>query len=318
MKTGFITKQISNQYTLRDIQTNDIFIAQARGKFRYMKLDTGSAFNKNVTAKTKKEPKTMMVSPKVGDYVTYVVEGDHVWITEIKPRKSELERPDVVNVDQVLLVFSCVRPDFSFYLLDKFLVILNQEGLQPVIVISKIDLVDDNTLKEIEKGMSYYETLGYDIYYVNSKQRIGIDVLAHIFKHKITVLAGQTGVGKSTLLNALMPELGLKTQEISVALGRGKHTTRHTELYPYNEGYIVDTPGFSKIAFSIYYEEDLRFLYPDFIKYSDTCRFGNKCIHVHEPGCGIKEAVKNGEIPQFRYDNYLQFIEEIKDQKLKF
>ncbi len=317
MKTGFITKQISNQYTLRDVDTNQTMIAQARGKFRHMKLDESSAFNKNVTAKTKKEPKTMMVSPKVGDYVTYEMDGDHIWITNIKPRTSELQRPDVVNVDQVLLVFSCVRPDFSFYLLDKFLVILNQEKLPPVIVVSKIDLVDDETLKTIEKGMAYYETLGYEIYYVNSKQRIGIDVLTHIFKHKITVLAGQTGVGKSTLLNALMPELGLKTQEISMALGRGKHTTRHTELYPYNEGYIVDTPGFSKIAFRIYYEEDLRLLYPDFMVLGEQCKFNN-CTHIHEPGCAIKKAVEDGSIPSFRYENYRTFIEEIKQQKLKF
>ena len=318
MKTGFITKQISNQYTLRDIDSDKLLIAQARGKFRYMKLDVASAFNKNMTAKTKKEVKTTVVSPKVGDYVTYDIDGDHVWIMDIKPRKSELERPDVVNVDQVLLVFSCVRPDFSFYLLDKFLVILNQEGLPPVIVVSKIDLVDEKTLADIRQGMSYYETLGYEIYYVNSKQRIGIDVLTHIFKHKITVLAGQTGVGKSTLLNALMPELGLKTQEISLALGRGKHTTRHTELYPYNEGYIVDTPGFSKIEFSIYYEEDLRLLYPDFVALADACKFGHKCTHVHEPSCAVKKAVDQGDILASRYENYCTFIEEIKAQKLKF
>ncbi len=318
MKTGFIIKQISNQYTLKDIDTETILIAQARGKFRYMKLDESSSFNKNVTARTKKEPKTIMVSPKVGDYVNYEIDGDQVWITNIKPRKSELERPDVVNVDQVLLVFSCVRPDFSFYLLDKFLVILNQQHLPPVIVVSKIDLVDDATLKNIQEGMAYYETLGYEVYYVNSKQRIGIDVLAHIFKHKITVLAGQTGVGKSTLLNALMPKLNLKTQEISFALGRGKHTTRHTELYLYNEGYIVDTPGFSKITFNLYYPDQLRLLYPDFIKLSATCRFNHRCIHLHEPGCAVKEAVENGEIPISRYENYCAFIEEIKQQKLKF
>ncbi|MGE4320643.1 MAG: ribosome small subunit-dependent GTPase A [Acholeplasmataceae bacterium] len=318
MKKAFIKKIISNQYTIVDVENQDEFIAQARGKLRYVKLDQDDDFNKQTTRKTKKETKIIQISPKIGDKVLYAFDHDQVFIEEILSRNNELERPDVANVDQVLLVFSAIRPDFSFYLLDKFLVILEQEKLNPVIVISKIDLVDDTLLESIKKDMVYYENMGYEVYYINSKQKIGFDVLEHIFTDKITVLAGQTGVGKSTLLNALMPELGLKTQEISDALGRGKHTTRHSELYKFNEGYIADTPGFSKIDFKIYYEDELKEFYPDFIALSPSCKFGNQCNHIHEPKCAIKEAFEQGHILKSRYENYLQFIEEIKNQKVKY
>ncbi len=318
MEKAFIRKIISNQYSLVDLKTNEEFLGQARGKLRYVKLDAKDAFNKQQTRKTKKETKIVQISPKIGDYVYYQKDHDQVFIEEILPRNNELVRPDVVNVDQVLLVFSVIRPDFSAYLLDKFLVILNQEKLRPVIVISKIDLVDDKTLKEVKDIMAYYEKIGYEVYYVNSKQKIGFDVLEDIFGHKITVLAGQTGVGKSTLLNALMPHLGLKTQEISDALGRGKHTTRHSELYPFNEGYIADTPGFSKIEFKIFYKEDLKALYPDFEALNSDCKFGNSCLHLHEPKCAVKDAVERGDIAQSRYDNYVQFCEEIEQQKVKY
>lgn len=318
MKKGFIKKLIANQYTVVDEKTKQEVICQARGKFRYMRVDEDSIFNKQLTKRTKLETKFVQVSPKVGDNVYYDDLEDQVLITEILPRKNDLERPDVANVDQVLLVFSAVSPDFSFHLLDMFLIIMNQENLTPVIVISKIDLIDQDKLNQLKKDLKYYEKIGYDVYYVNSKQRIGVDVLTQIFKHKITVLAGQTGVGKSTLLNALMPELRLKTQEISKALGRGKHTTRHTELYNYNEGYIVDTPGFSKIEFKIFYPEDLKLYYKDFEKYQENCKFKNKCNHVHEPGCAVKKAYEDGEILASRYEQYVDFFNQIKEQKAKY
>lgn len=318
MKKGFIKRLIANQYTLIDLETKEEVIAFARGKLRYMKLNEANSFNRQLTKRTKLDPKIMKVSPKVGDYVIYDDSEDQVLITEILPRKNDLVRPDVCNIDQVLLVFSAVNPDFSFHLLDKFLIILNQENLVPVIVISKIDLIEIQSLEALKRDMFYYEKIGYKLYYVNSKQQIGIDVLAHIFTDKLTVLAGQTGVGKSTLLNALMPELKLKTQEISKALGRGKHTTRHTELYEYNGGYIVDTPGFSKIEFLIFHADEVKTLYPDFVELSTQCRFKSNCMHLNEPDCAVKKAVENGEILASRYENYVQFCEEVKNQKDKY
>jgi len=301
-----------------DIVTKNEFVAHAKGKLRYTMVDKKSSFNLRTTKKSKKERKTMQISPKVGDYIYYDDSKGQPLIAEVFPRKNSLNRPDVSNVDQVLLVFSAIKPDFSFRLLDKFLIIMNQEKLEPIIIISKIDLISKSSLISLKESLEYYEQLGCEIYYVNSKQRIGIDMLAHIFKDKISVLAGQTGVGKSTLLNALVPELKLKTQEISKALGRGKHTTRHTELYLYNEGYIVDTPGFSKIEFVIFHADELKSFYPDFIKPSVGCKFKHSCLHLNEPSCAVKKAVERNDVIQSRYDNYLQFLQEIKDQKDKY
>lgn len=309
---------ISNQYTIIDWDTKQEVMAHASGKLRYMKLDEKSVFNKQLTKKTKKDVKIIQISPKVGDHVLYDDEEDTTIIREIEPRFNDLTRPDVANVDQVILVFSAIRPDFSFNLLDKFLVMMQMEHLVPILVISKIDLIDEETLNDLRIKLNYYQHLGYDVYYVNSKQRIGIDVLTHVFKDKISVLAGQTGVGKSTLLNALMPELELKTQEISEALGRGKHTTRHTELYEIHDGYIVDTPGFSKIELSLFFAEDLKQYYPDFEELSSSCKFKTKCLHINEPSCAVKQAYINKKMLASRYENYLSFIEEIKEQKAKY
>lgn len=318
MKKGLIKKQISNQYTIIDSGSKEELIASARGKLRYVKLESESSFNRQKTMRTKIEKTIAQISPKVGDIVYYDRLESHTYIEEVLPRKNDLERPDVANIDQVLLIFSAIKPDFSFLLLDKFLIIMHQERLKPVIVISKIDLVPTEILKSIKNDMDYYVKLGYDVYYVNSKEMIGIDVMKDIFRDKITVLAGQTGVGKSTLLNAMIPGLMLKTQEISEALGRGKHTTRHTELYEYEGGYIVDTPGFSKIEFQIFDERELKDYYKDFNELSKGCKFGNNCVHVSEPSCAVKLAYEHEDIISSRYLNYLQFYHEIKHQKEKY
>lgn len=317
MRKGLIKKQISNQYTIIDDKTKEELIATASGKLRYVKVDETDAFNVPYGRKTKTEQKRMQISPKVGDRVLFNVDQTNT-IEEVLPRITDLVRPDVANVDQVLLLFSATNPDFSMYLLDKFLVVLKQQPLTIKLVVSKVDLMEEKALEKLKEELRYYEEkLLIDIYYINSKKRIGFDILENIFQDKITVLAGQTGVGKSTLLNALIPSLNIKTQEISKALGRGKHTTRHSELYDFGGGYICDTPGFSRLDIDLYEPIELRDLYDDFNSYLDDCKFSS-CMHINEPKCGVKKALEEGLIKQSRYDNYLLFMEDIKANKNKF
>lgn len=319
MKEGLITKLIAGQYVVLDKESKQEYEAIARGRFRHVVLDETSSFNETRIGRSKTDKRIIQLKPKVGDRVLFSIDrgSGNAVIEEIKPRINDLQRPDISNVDQVLLLFSSVKPDFSFLLLDKFLLILAQQHLTPVIIVTKIDLISNEETHILKEQLKYYQPY-YDIYYVNSKEKIGFDILENIFINKITVLAGQTGVGKSTLMNALMPELNIKTQPISKALNRGKHTTRHTQLYTFNEGYIADTPGFSKIELVMEKAEEIKSYYKDFDQYYPSCKFGNNCNHINEPGCMVKKAVLEGSIPDERYENYITFFNEIKDQVIKY
>lgn len=311
MKKAKIIKLIGGLYSILDLETNEVFDSRASGKLRYVRLDEDSHFNIQRTHKTKLDKKIIQLSPKVGDIVLYDDTDENRPIQEILPRKNELTRPDVANVDQMLLLFSTKEPNFSYNLLDQFLVLVEEAHIRPIIVISKIDLLNDEELKDFKKNLNYYENIGYELHYINSHEKIGFDVLKTIFKDKVSVVAGQTGVGKSTLINALMPDLELKTQEISDALGRGRHTTRHTELFFYKGGLIADTPGFSKLEFNILNASELKDYFIEFNKYKDSCRFKD-CNHIYEPGCNIKD---NKEILPSRIENYQKFFEEIDTKK---
>ncbi|KFI04740.1 GTPase RsgA [Bacillus sp. BSC154] len=298
MPEGKIIKALSGFYYVLDESEDSEKVIQCRGR---------GIFRKN------------KITPLVGDYVVYQAENDKEgYLLEIKERTNELIRPPICNVDQAVLVFSAVQPSFSTALLDRFLVLVEANDIQPIICITKMDLIEDqDTQDAIQAYAEDYRNIGYDVYLTSSKDQDSLaDIIPH-FQDKTTVFAGQSGVGKSSLLNAISPDLGLRTNEISEHLGRGKHTTRHVELIHTSGGLVADTPGFSSLEFTDIEEEELGYTFPEMREKSSSCKFRG-CLHLKEPKCAVKQAVEDGELKQYRYDHYVEFMTEIKDRKPRY
>ena len=240
------------------------------------------------------------ILPLVGDYVEF--DPKKYVVEKILPRKNEFKRPKVSNIDQAFLITSLVSPDFSLNLLDKLLVLMELHSVQPIICITKKDLVKDNDFKKIEEILHYYKKIGYTVIYNTELNKI-----KKLLKDKTSVFTGQTGAGKSTLLNRLNPDWKLETGEVSVALGRGKHTTRVVTLYELFGGKVMDTPGFSALDFASYSKEQIRDAFVEFQNF--PCPFKD-CLHTKEGECEVKQAVISNNIMKSRYLNYLNFIEE--------
>ena len=283
-QNGLIIKAISGEYTI--LQDNKKYICKPRGVFRYQGM-----------------------TPKVGDYVEF----NDSTITKISPRKNDLIRPFVSNIDKAFLVFSVSEPDLNLNLLDRLLALVEFNDIKPIIVFTKLDLLKEDKREEFNKIKAYYEHIGYTTY-SSSIDALPKDLINEI-KGCISCLAGQSGVGKSTLLNLYDSSLNLKTDTISYALGRGKHTTRHIELLEIGGGFVIDTPGFGSVDFSGMSENDLAFSFSEFFKASKECKY-NMCLHLSEPNCKVKELIQKGEILKSRYDNYLLFIDEIRGQRV--
>jgi ribosome small subunit-dependent GTPase A len=293
MPKGKITKAVSGFYYVRE--GDKIVRCRGRGVFRL----------KGIT-------------PLVGDEVEYLeVREKEGTITDVFPRKNALIRPPVANVDQAILVFSAKKPDFNSLLLDRFLVVIESKGIDPVLIITKIDLLPKDEAETLHRTVKVYRSLGYPVILTSAKRGIGMEKVAECLRGKISVVAGQSGVGKSTLLNTLKPGLQLETGEISKHLGRGRHTTRHVELLDIAGGLVADTPGFSALDLDEIEEDELSHYFPEMKNRIHGCKFRG-CLHVTEPRCAVKEAVEKGEIFTDRYEHYIVFLKEIQQRKPRY
>ena len=276
---GIIIKNESNNYTVRT--NKGVNICKPRGKFRLDKI-----------------------TPLVGDKV--VIDDINNYILEIKSRKNYLIRPPIANVDIALIVTSVKEPDFDSNLLDKLLTIISYNNITPIICLTKVDLLNKDEEKEIKKIFKYYQNIGYTVVANND-----IKEIKKLISGKIVVFAGQSGAGKSSLLNKLDKTLNLETNEISKALGRGKHTTRCTTLYEIDSSLVADTPGFSSVDFRGMTKIDIRDNMKEMFDNLHDCKYRD-CMHIKEDGCQVKKLVENNKILISRYNNYKSFIENIK------
>jgi len=259
------------------------------------------------------------ISPVVGDDVDIQDQGDGTgYILAVDERSNHLVRPPIANIDQAFLLFSVKEPAFSFHLLDRFLVLIESKQVHPIIVLTKMDLLTEAELEPIQAAAALYRSIGYEVIETSTETGAGIEQIRGSFKDKTSVFAGQTGVGKSSLLNAVAPELELATGKISKSLGRGKHTTRHVTLITLADGLVADTPGFSSLEFPEELEvEEMRWCFPEFVERHDDCKFRG-CAHLNEPGCAVKAAVEAGEIASTRYENYVTFMAELNDRQRRY
>ena len=253
--------------------------------------------------------------PLVGDNVEIeIMNEDELLgnIIEIFPRSNSLIRPASANIDQALVIFSIIKPNPNYNLLDRFLITMEKQQIPTVICFNKKDIASPEEQEELR--MAYCNS-GCEILFASGKENQGLSRLRDVLRGKTTVVAGPSGVGKSTIVNAITPEANMQTGEISRKIERGKHTTRHAELFAVEKDtYIMDTPGFTSLNVDEMEKEELKEYYPEFAEYEPFCKFGG-CVHISEPVCGVKDALEEGKISQIRYQNYKLIYEELKAKK---
>nr|WP_160560823.1 ribosome small subunit-dependent GTPase A [Parablautia muri] len=255
------------------------------------------------------------IKPLVGDNVKIelVDENELVGnIIGIIPRNNALIRPASANIDQALVIFAMTRPDPNYNLLDRFLITMEKQGLPSIICFNKRDIAGDKELAELKDA---YGECGYQVLFVSGAAKEGMEEIRECLQGRTTVVAGPSGVGKSTIINSLCPEANMETGEISRKIGRGKHTTRHAQLFALSDDtFIMDTPGFTSLNLMDMEKEELKECYPEFVAYEEECRFGG-CSHISEPMCGVKRALAEGAVSRVRYENYKMLYEELKSRR---
>ena len=288
---GKIIKGIAGFYYVNVVESG-VYECKAKGVFRKEKI-----------------------KPLVGDNVRIEIldeENKTGNIVEIFPRKNELIRPAVANIDQALVVFAVTKPTPHFNLLDRFLVMMERKEIPVVLCFNKKDIATSPEIAELE---AIYEKCGYPIVFTSALEQENIEDIRRLLLKKTTAIAGPSGVGKSSLINLLQNQVQMETGTISRKIERGKHTTRHSELIAVDaDSYIMDTPGFSSLYVNDFEKEELKYYFREFASYEGQCRFQG-CDHVHEPGCAVKEALEEGKIHPIRYKNYLEMYTELKEKK---
>ena len=288
---GKIIKGIAGFYYVNVVESG-VYECKAKGVFRKEKI-----------------------KPLVGDNVRIEIldeENKTGNIVEIFPRKNELIRPAVANIDQALVVFAVTKPTPHFNLLDRFLVMMERKEIPVVLCFNKKDIATSPEIAELE---AIYEKCGYPIVFTSALEQENIEEIRRLLLKKTTAIAGPSGVGKSSLINLLQNQVQMETGTISRKIERGKHTTRHSELIAVDaDSYITDTPGFSSLYVNDFEKEELKYYFREFASYEGQCRFQG-CDHVHEPGCAVKEALEEGKIHPIRYKNYLEMYTELKEKK---
>jgi ribosome biogenesis GTPase len=288
---GKIIKGISGFYYV-DTGADGLYTCRAKGVFRNEKI-----------------------TPLVGDNVVIEITSEEKKegnVIDILERSNSLIRPAAANVDQALVVFAAAKPDPNFNLLDRFLVMMQKQGIHTVVCFNKTDIVGD---ADIERLKTAYELCGHELLFISVRDEVGIDAIRHVLQGKTTVLAGPSGVGKSSLMNLLAPGANMVTGELSKKIDRGKQTTRHTELIRIADGtYLCDTPGFTSLYVTDIEKDELRDYFVEFNAYRDSCRF-DTCRHIKEPGCAVKAALEAGNISRIRYENYCMMFEELEKQE---
>ena len=288
---GKIIKGIAGFYYVNVVESG-VYECKAKGVFRKEKI-----------------------KPLVGDNVRIEIldeENKTGNIVEIFPRKNELIRPAVANIDQALVVFAVTKPAPHFNLLDRSLVMMERKEIPVVLCFNKKDIATSPEIAELE---AIYEKCGYPIVFTSALEQENIEEIRRLLLKKTTAIAGPSGVGKSSLINLLQNQVQMETGTISRKIERGKHTTRHSELIAVDaDSYIMDTPGFSSLYVNDFEKEELKYYFREFASYEGQCRFQG-CDHVHEPGCAVKEALEEGKIHPIRYKNYLEMYTELKEKK---
>ena len=288
---GKIIKGIAGFYYV-DVAESGVYECKAKGIFRKEKKKPLVGDNVEIEVLDEKE--------KTGNLI------------QILPRKNELIRPAAANVDQALVIFAVRQPDPNYQLLDRFLITMEQQEIPSIICFNKKDLAEQ---EELDQMYQIYISCGYQVLLTSAEQEEGISQIRKILEGKTTVVAGPSGVGTSTLMNWLLPEASMETGAVSEKIKRGRHTTRHSELFHIGERtYLFDTPGFSSLYLNDFTDETLKHYFPEFLNYEKTCRFTG-CNHINEPDCGVKNAMEEGKISPVRYEHYVQMYGELKEQR---